>query len=48
MEAARTSQTLVSYHNTTGSQNPEDLELTLHLKPRKETDRSSEVTESLD
>jgi len=30
MEAARSSDTLVSYHSTTCHQNPEDLDLNLH------------------
>jgi hypothetical protein len=30
MEAARSSETLVSYSNTTRRQNPEDLDLNLH------------------
>jgi hypothetical protein len=32
MEAARFSETLVSYHNTTRRQNPEDLDLNLHSR----------------
>jgi len=32
MEAARTSETLVSYHNTTLRHSPEDLDMNLHRR----------------
>jgi hypothetical protein len=32
MEAARTSETLVSYRNTTQRHNPDELDLNLHLR----------------
>jgi hypothetical protein len=32
MEVARTSETVVSYHNTTRRHNPQDLDLNIHRR----------------
>jgi len=42
MEAAWSSETVVSYHKTTGRYNPEDLDLNLHCRENLKSGCSEE------
>jgi hypothetical protein len=48
MEAARSSETLVSYHNTARRHNSEDLDLNLHRREDLKSNSSSVVWKHLD